>query len=601
MATTSELAKRTLVKVGDATMEIVISRPVPEDPPTPHVPDALGDRSMWHYLAVVLIGATLVLFMHRPSLESLSSTLPGNLGDPALTTWILSWEWHAITTEPTRFFNGNILHPFGEAIKYSDTMLPLVPFYGTISALTGSPLLAHNLTLLGLSLFCLTTTYLLAERLIGRSVAWVAAISFSFSGFVFMHQTHLPLLTLGLFPLAFLWLFRALERQRASDGVMLGIVSALLATGSLYFGAAWFVCMFTVAIGDLASLRKPNRAWWLTMGSAALVALSLLGPIAYIYSEFQRRVPIVRDMNFNVLSPIDFVTPAPRSFLYEPLYNWANAKSTTGLVEHGFFLGFCVMALSFAGLFLLVRERMHRSHRGRTDRGLYEIGLLGLAGGAALLLALGPVLGGFTLPFRLFSEFVPGFDSIRAISRLAVPSLLALAMLAAWGLHQLLNRAARKHRVVVVGLISTVIMVEMSVVPIRADVDEPAPIRAVLGEAAPGAVIELPMREIPDSDFSYTEGPRLLASIGDWRPRFNGLSGGFPPGYLENISVISQFPAPEALERIADLGIRYVVLHGAEKETRGSYPIAQIEQIVTSLPADASVQRIGSDWLIDLG
>ena len=156
------------------------------------------------------------------------------------------------------FFEGNIFHPFGEAIKYSEMMLPLVPLFGLVDALSGNPILAHNLTILGLSLLCLISTYRLALRLVGGMASIVAAVSFTFSGYVFMHQSHLQLLTLGFFPLAFLALFRLLERQRVRDGVWLGVCSALLTTASFYYGAIWFVCLGVVLLVDVFRLRWPG-------------------------------------------------------------------------------------------------------------------------------------------------------------------------------------------------------------------------------------------------------------------------------------------------------------------------------------------------------
>ena len=114
------------------------------------------------------------------------------------------------------------------------------------------------------------------------------------------------------------------------------------------------------------------------------------------------------------------------------------------------------------------------------------------------------------------------------------------------------------------------------------------------------ASIELPMRSVVDPAFAFIEGPRLLESIGDWRPRFNGYSGGFPPGYLEVIPTLMTFPDSEALDAMSDLGLRYVILHLAEEVTDSAYTSDQIEAILGALPDSASVTRVGSAWLVDL-
>jgi hypothetical protein len=537
--------------------------------------------------------------MYRPTGHSLTTTLP-NLGDPALNTWILGWESHALVEEPTRLFNGNMFHPDGEALKYSELILPVVPLYGIVATLSGNPILAHNVAILGLAAFCIVATWLLARRMVGGLYAVIAALSFSFSGYVFMHQSHLQLLTLGFFPLAFLAFFRALEKRRVRDGVWLGVASALLTLGSFYYGAIWFVCLFVLAAVDLIRRRRPEREWWHTMSAALAVIAATVGPVAVVYAEFNSRIPFNRDVGGWGLNAIDFLTPAPRSLIYEGLVDWAAARQPTGIVEHGFFVGFVVIALSFVGFIFLVATRKDVSAETSQERSRYELALLAVAGAVALLIALGPEARGVPMPFQLLADYVPGFDSIRAASRLAVPALLAAGVFAAYGLGRLSASVSPVVRLVIVVLVSSAILLEMWVEPIRTPVGGSEPVRAALAASPPGAVVELPIREVLDPEFAYAEGPRLLASIGDWRPRFNGYSGGFPPGYFDDISVISGFPDEQALQRISDLGLRYVVLHGAAVESPASYSFDQVDLILDGLPTATRVRRVGSDWIVDL-
>ena len=530
----------------------------------------------------------------------MTSTLPWNLGDPALTTWILSWEWHALLDEPGRFFDGNLFHPYGEAVKYSDLILPVLPFFGLVLALGGSPILAHNASILALSLFCVITTYLLAVRLVKGPSSMVAAVAFSFSGYVFMHQSHLQLLTLGFFPLAFLMLFRALEHQRVRDGVWLGLSSALLATASFYYAAIWLVCLTLVVAADALRIRWPGRQWWSTLGPAAGVMAVLVGPIAYVYAEFQARVTFVREVAGLGLNPIDLLTPARGSMLYSGLFDWAAARQPAGLVEHGFFLGFIVLSLASAGSLLWVtRVLQDVRHRALGSQSPNEIGYLVLAGSASLLLALGPEVRGIPMPFALL-DGLPGYSSIRAVSRFAVPSLLAACVLAAWFLSRVLAAMRPTVRSVAALAVTIAVLLELAVVPSRVLVGAPSQAHGALGEAPPGAVIELPMVAGTDPAFVFVEGPRMLASVGHWRPRFNGFSGGFPPGYLDDILTVSRFPDPSAMGTIDELGLRYIILHGSSVPHEGSYGLEEIEEILDELEDSASVAEFDHVWLIDL-
>jgi hypothetical protein len=538
--------------------------------------------------------------MYRPTVDSLVGTLPGDLGDPTLNTWILSWEAHAVTSEASRFFEGNMFYPYGEAIKYSETMLPLVPFFAAVLFLSGDPVLAHNVVLLSLAVFCFVATYLLAKRLVGPWTAVVAAVSFTFSGYVFMHQSHLQLMTLGFFPLAFLALFNALERRRTADGVWLGLCTALLATGAVYYGAVWFVALAVVVVVDLARIRRPDKDWWKTLAAAAVVVILTVGPIAYVYASFQSRIPYERSVDGLGLNPIDFLTPAPGSLVYGELAEWATARQPTGVVEHAFFIGFVVMTLALGGMFLFLKALLSKKERTSAPRSYYELGLLSAAGAASMVVAIGPEAMGLPMPFLLLRNWVPGFDSLRPVSRLAVPALLAFAVLAAWCLQRLIARRPSPQKLVVVGVVACAVLLEMWVTPSRAEVPSPSPIRQALARAPAGAALELPMIPNTDPQFGFVEGPRLLASIGDWRPRFNGYSGGVPPDVPGDIETLSRFPESPALDRIDELGIRYVVLHGAEAPSTDTYSFAQIDEILASLPEGSAIIRAGDAWLIDL-
>jgi hypothetical protein len=205
------------------------------------------------------------------------------------------------------------------------------------------------------------------------------------------------------------------------------------------------------------------------------------------------------------------------------------------------------------------------------------------------------------MPYRLLSEFVPPFDSIRAVSRLAVPGLLALAVVAGYGLRWIVRRLNREQSAAIVAMASSLIMLEMWVQPLRAEVGPSSAIRDHLADMPPGAVVELPMRTTGDPAFAFVEGPRLLDTVGDWRPRFNGFSGGFPPGYLQDTAQIMTFPEETSLKSINDLGIRYVILHGSPEGSDSAFAFERIEEMLSGVPEDAVVQRDANAWLVDLG
>ena len=545
------------------------------------------------------VGVLLVILMYQPTFDSLQM-LPWNLGDPALNTWILSWESHAILSEPGRFFQGNIFYSFGNALKYTELMLPLMPVFGLVLALSGNPVLAYSLTSLGLSLFCFMATHRLALRFVGALPALIAAVSFSFSGYVFMHQSHLQLLALGFFPLAFLALFRMLDRRRVRDGVWLGVCTCLLTTAAFYYAAIWFVCMGVIVIADMVRRRWSDRAWWRSIGVAAFISALVLGPLAFVYSSFQTDVSFFRDPTGFELRPLDFLTPAPGSVVYSGLSDWAAARRETGPVEHGFFMGFVIPVLAVGGAAsLLTGSLTQRRDRAPLERNQIEMWWMILAGAVAVSIAIGPRLFGVSLPLHFLREYVPGFDAMRAVSRLAVPALLTTSLLAARFLGRLVRRRSLEGGILILAIVTSAVLVEMYVEPMNVPVPAPSSLNADLLNEGDGAVVELPMRQTFDAEFAIIEGPRLLASIGDWRPRFNGYSGDVPPGYMEFVERLNRFPSAASLETLEDLNIRYVILHGNEVGLESAYSFTDIQEMLGRLSTSIEYRRYGDSWLVD--
>jgi hypothetical protein len=575
-------------------------------------------RRRWIRFTIIgVVFVVAVLVVYRPTPSSLTSTLPSNLGDPALNTWILAWENHALFHTPGQFFAGNIFYPFGDSILYSEMMLPLVPLFGAIYWISGNPVLAHNVLILLLALFSLVTTYALAKRILGRDdVAVISALAFSFTGFVLMHQGHLQLLTIGFFPLAFLTLFSALERPTVRRGILLGLTTFLLVAACLYYGAIWVVCLAVVLAAELVAARgRPGRRWWNAVAAAGVTGLVLLVPILSNYVWFQHETGFFRPLDASYgLNPRDLLTPAPGSNAYGWLLDWAG-KDQPDIVEHGFFIGFVTAALCIVGAVVLIRSGRGRRERAagatrreavaRTvDRSIRwrELWLLVLCSAASLLLAVGPTVLGVPMPFRFFHDYVPGFDGIKATSRLAVPAVLTATILAGLGLHWLARHRSPAVRLALVAAAGVLVLIELSADPLRASTDRPAEAVAVykaLAARPGGAVVELPIRSYgAGTPVSFLEGPRMLASIGDWRQRVNGFSGAFPSPYFDQAQVLNHFPEPAAVAAMQAIRIKYVVLHTRDTADQWSYSDAGVQRILSQLPAGYTAAQYGTAWLV---
>lgn len=573
---------------------------------------SIPSSSVWRRRALVgALFALLIALMLRPGWHSLTTTYP-NLGDDVFLTWSISWTGHALATNPLHFADANIFWPHTNSLAYADNLMVLLAPFALIRAFGGSWALAMNVITLGALFLSLAATYSLTRWLTDRTDAsMLAAIAYTFGAFTFAHLGHTQLILLGFFPLAFLLLFRFLERPTIAAAVLLGAMNVAMSIGALYYVAIFGVCVAVIVVGYLIvrrrELGRDLLRGFLVVGAISLVAIPFLMPY-YELGLTRTLEPRLR------LMPEDLVTPAVGSFLYPGLDERANDMGAR--TEHTFFPGFSTMALAAVGVvMLIVGLARHRSglrdatptpSGARADRQVF-LALLAVAGALAILVAIGPEARGISMPFRYLHDHAPGFAGIRATSRLAVPGLLAMAVLAGTGFATI----TRRWRGIVAGAVAAAVcgflLLELASPLIHTPLPSDRATLAVyhaLTKKPGGAVVELPVIDITKqtgADWAYVEAPRMLYSSIDWHPRFNGYSGGTPDDYLTNTATLNRFPSPAARQTMKKLRIRYAVLHVGRYSGVQQYTKAEVARIIAELPPEVSARRHGDAWLVDLG
>jgi hypothetical protein len=575
--------------------------------------DAPKQRLAWRRRA--LVGALfvgLVLLMIRPTLDTLGQPFV-DVGDPVEHRWILSWSAHAVVTDPLHLFDANIFWPHGLSLAYTDSLLALLPPFGLLRVLGVSEAVAVTLVVLGLFVVALAGTYSLARWLTGRTdAAIIAAIAYTFGAYSLAHIFHTNLVQFGVLPIGFLLLFRLLEERTTRNALLFGLMNVVILLGALYYAAIYGVCVVVIVIGYVLVRRfRP--------GTGLLRAFAIAGPITLLalpflwpYFSLGKTRPLVPEWG---LKPADLVTPAPRSYLYGGLD--ANAVTRPSRVEHTFFPGFGVLALALVGLAVIVviglsrrrmptREGDENASIVHADRLVY-LWLLVAAAAISVVLALGPEVSGVTMPFRVFYDLVPGFNGIRVAARLAVPGLLALAVLAGTGWGAITRRWRASVVAVATVAVGGFLLLELAAPITHARLPSDHATVAVyeaLKHKANGAVMELPIIDPQEHEgpaWALGEAPRMVYSTIDWKPRFNGYSGEWPDGYLADLRQLNSFPAPDALALARRLRIRYVILHLSTYAGVPHLTDEQADTMIRDLPSGTRVERRGRAWLVDLG
>jgi hypothetical protein len=550
-------------------------------------------------LPALFLGVTLLML--RPNPSELGNRIPGNTGDPVLITWTLSWGAHALPSHPTSYLDSNIFWPHRNTLAYADSLVPLAPAYGALYWATRSWPLTLLLLEVGLAALSLGATYALGRWLTGRTDAAVlGAIAYTFSGFAFAQWGHVQLQTLGLLPLAFLLLFRLLEEATMRRAIALGLVSVGLILSSLYYGLAYAVAVGVIVVAHVITRRGRVAPKVLGLLALAAVVIALL-----VWPELRARTRMADEGFRRPLVPgfglhgTDFLRPAFGNYAWKPLTRALGYKDEA----HRFFPGAVATLLALFGAVATVGRR--RTLRAAGMR-LSALAALVAAGVVTVVLACGAKLGPFTGPFAFLYDHVPGFGQARVSSRLAVVTTLALTMLAAAGFAALATRLGHRRATIVAAVAGAVMLAELAVALPWADLAHDGETLAVyraLAHQPAGAVVELPMMIPHDNAYQWAvvEAPRMLYSSLDWHPRVNGYSGFVPPGYDEDAAILDTFPAPAAVQRAREHGVRYVVLHLGASQGYPMYSDATVATKLRALPRGASAERHGRAWLVDLG
>ncbi len=540
---------------------------------------------------VFLAFACLALLATWPLVLHLGRALPGDLGDPLFSSWLLGWDADRLRHGLRGFWDAPILYPSQHTVAFSEHMLGIAVFVAPVIWLTGNPILGYDVAFLLTFVLAGCGMYLLARELTGRrDAAFLAGLMFAWSPMRALHVSHLQVLAWGWMPIALWGLHRFLaswrpprtkersakalaeradlaERRRHSLATLAVFAAAftIQAFSNSYFIyyltlASGFVLIYELAVSSAPSANRLRALGWLAAASA-LILLSL-GAVAWAYVAVRQQYGFRR--------PYD-----DWSMFSANLRSYVSAPDTSrlwGVVLHGdefperqLFPGFVTLIAAAAALW-----------PGQARRRLAV--LYGTLAAAALILSLGPEPAAWSHrllpsgPYVWLARIVPGMDGMRVPARLGVVVLLALCVLAALGVARLLEHLQPRTRTVTVVLLGAAIVAEGWAVPLRmAPFDargRPADRAAYrwLAQQPQGSAIELPILEwaiAPTLTYQY-------ATLSHGHPIVNGYSGygsslqEFLGGAASPLNDVDRIE--DALHLLAAVGVRYVLVHPADFE-----------------------------------
>jgi hypothetical protein len=382
-------------------------------------------------------------------------TVPGDLGDARFNLYILEHTFRWIGDRNLSYVSPGIFYPYPGTMFFSDTHVGSVAFYVLFRAIGMTEYASFTLWFFtGYLLTFLASYYALLRFEFKPLAAVAAAVIFSFSLPSLAQFGHSQLVYRFGVPLAFLSLWSYLRTGRAKHAISLVVWVALQILCSIYIAifliltliifAAWSLllnrklsplpCLLRQSVRDVRSLVEfPKLRRWGLLLLAALPALAALRLLT-AYQTWSSAYGLGKSWQ-----EISEMIPRLQSYLrmdslpyWHAIYRRAFTANVPMANEHNMFMG-----IGALGLFLVGAVAAFSKREPGHQKNLLKATLLSLA----TLLVLLTTFENRTLYF--FLTYIPGLNSIRAVTRIVIVMMFPVSLVISWGVHSMLHFTPR--------------------------------------------------------------------------------------------------------------------------------------------------------------
>jgi hypothetical protein len=555
-------------------------------------------------LLVLLFFTVLTLLMTYPLITKIGSVYAGNNEDLWTFQWDNWWTRTALThgldtlyTNYQFFPNGVSLAAHSLSFYNSIIWIPLASIFGDIAG--------YNITILLTFILSGYTMFKLAEYLIGGQgagdrgqantppspnprpliPALIAGIIYAFAPYHFSQSLgHVSLASVQWFPLLAVFILKATRERSWRNAIAIGLVTFLLTATRLQFivlGAAVFALF--VLIDWLVSHREWARGAIVRLIVGAALGLILSLPIALpalrLYTQAASPDELIADeQTWGQTDLLAYTLP----MTYHPIFGPLVAPLYTNFAKNQAwmpYLGLSVVALAAWGSLRSKRRSLP----------WIAIGLF------LFIMALGPFLvvkgvdyPNIKLPYALIGDKFP-LNTLRSPDRYNLVLSLPLAILAAFGLNEILKKLKSRTANVIGAAIGAVILFEYLGLPYPTI--DPLPsstfYSTLAHDSAPYAILDVPLARSATKRYLYYQ---TLHN----HPIVEGRVARVPAEAYQlfnSIPLLTQWQKTLDAKRPIDLGrqlsllaqhnVRYIVLH---KDLATALQVAQLRDYFTRTP-----------------
>jgi Dolichyl-phosphate-mannose-protein mannosyltransferase len=512
-------------------------------------------------VAVWFAGAVLAVIMTWPMMSAPGQLTRLDTHDGKFSVWNVAWVAHALLTDPTNVFNANIFYPQQGTLAYSEANLVAGVMAMPVYALTGNPILAHNVVVFLSLVLAFVLTWQLVRRLTGSPWAGVPpAAAFAFSAYVTAHMAHIQLLLVFVVPMVLLVWHWFEEQPSPQRGAVLGATLTFSVLACAYYGI-----MMGLAVGFAALWfawrRAEAKRYWIGLGTAVLVAGLTVAPIAIPYASLRAEgmrtelnVDEARSYSADHRSYMRGQSGALVQLL--PASTRASIDRYVGKPVEVLFPGLVVLVLAVIGTLGGAEARALRRQENarRTSHPAHRTVFFFYA--ALIVLAVWASFGPRAGLYVWLADVIPFMSFLRAPARFGVLVLMGLAVFAGWGI-SVLARNGRRAAVVGMLLLALVVVETRVTWPLR-QVPPVADAYKMLAGLPPAGTIVLHFPYRSGEWFPHVE--QMFWSMWHWQPLVNGYSDYIPQDVIDLAIPVNSFPSAEAFAILKVRDVKYVVI-----------------------------------------
>jgi len=566
-----------------------------------------------------------------PYVLHLGEWLPGWPMDNFNFLYKIWWVGHALFGNPPPgsdlAYNPNVYYPAGFNLAQGEltpvnTMLTL-PITATLG-----PVWSYNVAqfasfvLSGWGMYLLVKYLLAAHPALRREgsgggeeetaslIALFAGLIYAFAPWHLNQMMgHLQMMGIQWFPLTFLFVEKLIRERRWQDGLLAGVFFSLCAWQAWYFAAIAGVMVGLYGVVRLVMVartqpptgRAPRagmRRSLIAFGAFGAAVLAMVLPFLIPYLQLRGQAKLaytVKAANGSSALPSDYFMPSQLHPLWGDRFLNAHTANLN-ITDYNVYLGIVPLLLAVLAFVL----------GGQAERGLrwlwLVVALVAAVFSFGLLLDVGGELERFgyvqpasgvlwPLPGLLLFNYVPGFNGVRAYARFGVIVILAVAVLAAYGLRYLLQRPRfARHGFLTVLLLSSLLLVEWWANPYTFGYSKAFEQPMDRWLAAQPGQFTVAMFSV---DRSWKDGPAMWGSVYHGKRIAYGYETFVPPLYTANEDALNQFPDPQAINLIAaaPFDAKYVAVSsrypGLDYKSAKSWP-----QVRDSLAANPRLRLV---------